>query len=239
MDKLIIITENEIASNNMILNNIPRCLDCNLISSLNLYYKEGKPIIHYYCENNHFGDISLEEYLQKYNNHSLLKQNCEECNKKQNEIKGEFFYCCKCNKFLCHSCIINHPNNGKHNAINFKRYDSFCKTHSNSFSFYCIKCKKNICIYCKSQHRIHDIIDLSDFNYPEESKNKIEEQIKSIEQKIIDLDKIKEEIIYEIDEIKKLSELEMKFYKILISTYQYEESLNNINYNVIQNLKNL
>ena len=27
------------------LDNIPRCPECNLISSLKLYYKEGKPII--------------------------------------------------------------------------------------------------------------------------------------------------------------------------------------------------
>ena len=30
----------------------------------------------------------------------------------------------------------------------------------------------------------------------------------------------------------------MKFYKILINTYKYEESQKNINYNIIQNLKN-
>jgi len=63
------------------LDNIPRCLECNLISSLKLSYKENKPIITYSCENNHNGDIPLEEYLQKYNNHSLLKQKCEDCNK--------------------------------------------------------------------------------------------------------------------------------------------------------------
>ena len=57
------------------LDNIPRCLECNLISSLKLYYKEGKPIINYFCENNHKGDVSLDEYIQKYNTHSLLKQN--------------------------------------------------------------------------------------------------------------------------------------------------------------------
>ena len=238
MNKLVIRTENEVALNNMILDIIPRCPDCNLISSLNLYYKEGKPIIHYNCENNHNGDISLEEYLQKYNNHSLLKQKCEVCYKTQNEIKDNYFYYCKCNKFLCHSCILTHPNNEKHNEINIKRYDSFCKIHSNFFSFYCIECKRNICIYCKPQHKSHDTIDLSDFKYFKESKNKIEEQIKSIEKKIVDLDKIKEEINSEIDKIKKSSELEMKFYKILIYTYQYEESLSNINYNIIQNLIN-
>ena len=126
------------------IDNIPRCPECNLISSLKLKYKEGKPIINYMCENNHKGDINLEEYLQKYNSHSLLKQKCEECNKNQNEVKGEFFYCCKCNKFLCHSCLLNHPNIEGHNTINYNRYDSFCKNHSNSFDFYCDNCKKNI-----------------------------------------------------------------------------------------------
>ena len=121
MDKLIITTENEMKSHNFSLDNISRCPDCNLISSLKLYYKGGKPIINYYCENNHIGDISLEEYLQKYNNHSLSKQKCEECNKNQKEIIDEYFNYCICNKFLCHSCILNHLNNGKHNSFNCKR----------------------------------------------------------------------------------------------------------------------
>ena len=30
----------------------------------------------------------------------------------------------------------------------------------------------------------------------------------------------------------------MKFFKILVNTFKYEESQNNINYNIIQNLKN-
>ena len=48
------ITKNEqTQNNNMNYDNITRCPDCNLISSLNLYYKDGKPSINYYCENNH------------------------------------------------------------------------------------------------------------------------------------------------------------------------------------------
>ena len=100
------------------LDHIPRCLECNLISAIKLYYKEGKPIINYLCENNHKGEISLEEYMQEYNSHSLINQKCEECNKNQNEAKGEYLYCCKCNKFLCYSCSINHPNIENHNCIN-------------------------------------------------------------------------------------------------------------------------
>ena len=85
MDKSII--KEDILSNIFTLDNIPRCPNCNLISSLNLYYKESKQIINYYCENNHYGDISLEEYLQKYNNHSLLKEKCDECNKIKMKLK--------------------------------------------------------------------------------------------------------------------------------------------------------
>ena len=113
-------TINEQNPLNNSLDNIPRCPECNLIASLKLNYYEGKPIINYFCENNHKGDISLEEYMKKYNNYSLLKQKCEECNKNQNEVKGDFFYCSKCNKFLCYPCVLNHPNDEKHNINNFK-----------------------------------------------------------------------------------------------------------------------
>ena len=165
--------------NNMTFDNITRYPDCNLISSLKLAYKEGKPIINYYCENNHSGDMLLEEYVKKYNSHSLLKEKCQDCNKDQNEVKGEYIYCYSFNKFLCNPCSLNHSKDGKHNCINFKRYDSVCKIHCNFFSSYCIKCNKNICIDCKLNHESHEFVDLS----LEKSKNKIEEIIKNIEKK--------------------------------------------------------
>ena len=93
-----IIKEEDISFN---IDNITRCPKCNLISSLKLFYQGCKPIINYFCENNHKGDISLDEYLQKYNNHSLIREKCEECNKNKKEVKGDYFYCSQCNKFLC------------------------------------------------------------------------------------------------------------------------------------------
>ena len=220
------------------IDNIPRCPECKLIASYKLHYKEGKPIINYFCENNHNGDMPLDDYMQKYNNHSLLKQKCEECNKNQNEVKGDFSFCCKCNKFLCNPCIANHSNIENHNSINYNRYDSYCKIHSNFYGFYCKKCNKNLCIYCYPLHESHELINLSKFNYNDDSKKKLEDNIRNIEKKIIDIDIIKEEILLEIDKLKKSYELEIKFFKLLIHTYKYEESQNNMNYNVIQNLKN-
>ena len=39
--------------------------------------------------------------------------------------------------------------------------------------------------------------------------------------------------------MKKTSEAEIQFFKILISASKYEESQNNMNFNSIQNIKNL
>jgi len=224
--------------NNMDFDNITRCPDCNLISSLKFDYKEGKPFINYCCENNHNGDILLDDYVKKYNNHSLLKEKCQDCNKNQNEVQGEFYYCQICKKFICYKCLLNHPSYGKHNVINIRRYDSTCKNHYNLFSFYCSDCKNNICIYCKPKHKSHKLIDLSEFNYSDESKSKLEDKIKNIEKKIQDLDIIKQDIINELEKLKISSETEIKFFKILTHTFKCEESQNNLNYNAIQNLKN-
>ena len=52
-------TEVSLINIDLSLNNITRCPDCNLISSLKLNYKEGKPIINYYCENYHNGNMNI------------------------------------------------------------------------------------------------------------------------------------------------------------------------------------
>jgi len=216
-----------------------RCPHCDLIPSLKIIYKNGKLMINYECENEHKGNILLEEYLEIFNKNSLSKKNCDECKKIQNEVKDYYFYCPKCNKFICNLCLNKNINGEKkHNLIDFQRYDALCKTHSNYFSYYCLMCKKNICIYCKQKHEFHDLIDFSKFIYSDKEKNKLEEEIKDVESKIANLDILKQEIINRIDNLKKSSVLEMKFYKILMRTYNYEEGLNNLNFNVIQNLKN-
>ena len=217
--------------------NITRCIECNLICSLKLNYKEGKPFINYECENDHKGNISLKEYINNFNKYSISKEKCNDCGKTQKEIKGDFFYCSKCQKFLCSLCQINHPYGGKHNIINYKRYDSICKLHSNTYCFYCIDCKKNICGYCQLSHKNHELINLPEFNYSEEKINKLIEEIKILENKIKNLDIIKEKVIEEINKLKESNELEMKFIKILFNCYKYEENQNNLNYNVVQNLK--
>ena len=62
-------------------NNISRCPECNLVCSLHLFYKEKLSNISYECENKHNGNILLENYLKKYNNFSILKENVKNVKK--------------------------------------------------------------------------------------------------------------------------------------------------------------
>ena len=62
-------------------NNISRCPEYNLVCSLQLFYKEKLSNISYECENKHNGNILLENYLKKYNNFSILKENVKNVKK--------------------------------------------------------------------------------------------------------------------------------------------------------------
>ena len=222
--------------NKLTLDDITRCPNCNLICSLKLNYQEGEPMIKYECENEHLGNISLKNYLMKYNQFALSKEKCKECNKTQMEVKGNMFYCSKCDKFLCYLCQIKHSVRN-HNMIFIQKYDSICKEHSNSYCFYCIQCKKNLCIYCQDQHKTHKMITLSNSFYSEEDKIKLKDKMKDIENQINNLDIMKQNIIDLINKLKKVCELEIKFFEILFYSYEQEEKQNNLNYNIIENLK--
>ncbi len=239
MPKLKISTNEEIIVNKFTPNDIPRCVECNLICSINLNYKGNyEPYIFYECENGHSGNISLEDYFKKCYNFSISKEKCSNCGKEQKEDKEDFFFCCTCKIFICNSCQIKHSED-KHLFTNIRRYDSLCTKHSNLYSAYCTKCKKNLCVYCLKSHRTHELINLSELFYSKKKKYILIEEMNNIENIIKDLDKIKEKIVSEINKIKESTKLEMKLINILIKSYDYEETQKNQNYNVILNMKKI
>ena len=116
------------------LKDIPRCINCSLICSLKLdYIGNFEPRIIYECENGHSGNISLEDYMNKYN---IFNEICSNCRKRQEEEEEELFYCSVCKVFICLSCIKYHKGD-KHSTTNIRRYDSLCTKHKNLFSYYC------------------------------------------------------------------------------------------------------
>ena len=214
---------------------ISRCPNCHLICSLKLFYQNNLHFINFKCENNHNGNISLKDYINESNKYSLQKEKCGECGK---EIKENVFFCPKCSKFICYTCSINCLKKNNHNILNFKQYDNLCKIHSNIYCYYCIQCEQNLCINCKSKHELHNLLDLSKFNYSKESKMKLERGINNLENTIKNLDKMKQNFISRINELKESIELEIILIKIFLDTSEYGEKQHKLNYHIIQNLKN-
>ena len=239
MEKVKSLNEQILLTNYFSKNEILRCPNCNLICSLNLKFQKNEPTINYECENGHNGRILLKDFKIEFNNFSFLKQKCEECGKRQEEINEDFVYCLNCVKFLCNNCKMNHTDSDNHSLINYQKCDSLCKIHSNNFSWYCSNCKKNLCIYCKLEHKTHSLIDLSEFNFSKESFKELEFEIKDLQQKVNNLDIFKEKIISLINHNKKSIELEIQFLTNLFKTYQYEEKQKNLNYHIINNLKKI
>ena len=236
LKKDISVNDEEYSLKDFNLSDIPRCIKCNLICSLKLdYIGNFEPMIIYECENGHFGNISLEEYMKRYNKFSIMKEVCNNCEKYPKE--EELFYCSICKKFICFSCIIKHKGE-PHSITDIKRYDSLCTKHLNYFSFYCERCMKNLCVHCLKNHKTHELINLSEIYFSKYLKLRLIGEITNIENKIKELDIIEENIKCEIKKLKESTKMEIQLLKILIKSYEYEENKRNLNYNIIQNLKN-
>ena len=197
------------------IDDIPRCLECNLIPSLRLKYNDKKdvPSVIYKCERGHDKTMLLEKYMKEFNKYSLTNEKCEKCGKSQKEIKEDLFYDNSNDKFICYQCQQNKI------KINYKKFDFICKLHLNPYSFYCNKCEKNICSICKLEHKYHDLIDLSEFTYL--GKDEIKLKIDNIKSTIKNLEKVRQEIVKLLDKLKKSTEIEMYFINNLLSFYEY------------------
>ncbi len=226
------------------IEDIRRCFYCNKIPLIELIEKSYEFFIKYNCEIGHQGEVNLEEYL-KNDKYSLKKLKCDECNKKQ---KNDFYlynYCITCKKVLCHNCLKFHLEK-EHQTNNFSRYDSICLKHNHNHNYnnYCNNCKKNICMLCLNEHKGHQIDSLSKYLDSENINNfdnKKNEVINVIE-------KIKKEIMEEYSNVIKYLDAYLNYINKnmifslinnLIDTYNFEKKLNNYNYEIIENLKNI
>lgn len=212
-------------------NDISRCESCNLIPLFDLNYNNGIPIIYYECQNNHKKKLNLSEYIKVSKNNSIFNEKCEQC---QN---NNSFFCSKCYKFLCKNCINKHYDINKHMIFPNVKFDSICILHSNSFSSYCLNCKKNLCCFCMKEHNTHNIINFSDIILNDDKIKELAGKINEIKNSINKIEEIKNDIIKELDKLKENNINEINFIFNLFKTFEYEIKNNNINYNIIQNMK--
>ena len=81
---------NNTNSSNFKIENIKRCLECNKIPLIEISENKNGYFINYCCENNHKGEISLNDFFYKQKN-ILNKIPCSDCQKIKEMIFLDFF----------------------------------------------------------------------------------------------------------------------------------------------------
>ena len=243
------ISESNIFENKKISEkDILRCPKCYLIPFISIDHSSKQPILQFKCLNNHEINKPLKELYsesKKYQINSIKCKNCEE------ENISKLFYCIKCYGFYCEK-EIHSLKEGHDILIPVSKIDSSCfeKNHqNNNIIAYCKTHNKNICHFCKNEeHKNHETEELE---YLEENEIEIiKNNIKNIEDNynlfsnkvnsfISNLKQLIEEITIEFNLFKENNELEIKLSKDLINIYELKKKEFNLNYQIIQNVKNI
>ena len=220
-----------------------RCPKCFLIPSIKIYEEDNKLKLNFICPNNHeFNEL----FESLYNKSKIDIENiqCKICNNKK--LKNKFYLCNECNNFYCKKCKKEHNKEKNHLCININKCDSVCKIHNKDLLGYCEEHKKNYCNYCTDNQ--HDFKRYK-FIYDEEMNNylniikKYEDKIKNNNQKLNLFAKKIEDLLETIKNLIKNSQInesiEINFQKEIINTYKYMKEQKNLNYQIIENVRNI
>ena len=208
-------------------NFILRCYECYSLCFFDFYIINQICFIKYICPNNHIGNIELEQYIKNSNNFNINESKCLICEKSQKNSSIDYNYCPTCNKFICYKCLKKHNEHQNKCQIISSKFDGFCLKHLKCYLFYCKICRLNLCVDCKNNHESHDLIKIAS-NYIINSEESIKVILNNLENKKSN-SLIDEKVIKIIDS-------SINFMKILLSTYKYEQSKNNLNFFPINNI---
>ena len=173
-------------------------------------------------------------------NFSLEKVGCLECKKEKEKNKElNYFYCFQCQQTICGLCVHKHKNfQQKHILHSLENFDGTCLIHNNSYDFFCLNCNMNICSICKEkEHKYHKLQLISSYIFGEDIKQEIDLAIKEILKIKSKMNSIQKSINEAFEKIKNNSLNVIQFMKHLLYAYNYEVTYNNLNFNVINNLK--
>ena len=232
-----------------------RCSKCSLIPFIeidnssyddltldSLYDLKKEPKVILKCENNHENKILISKLNEECHKINLNGVICDIC-KKENE---RIYYCIKCFNFYCNEHKNTHLINEGHYLISKNKLDFYCAQHNRNYSSFCHNDNKNICDFCEhNNHNIEKYEKIGD-NYLNDFKNKIrnsEDNLKRITEEIneviIEIKKFEEHIIKHFKRYKEINEIEIKFLKDLLNIYESNREEGKINYQIIQNIKNI
>ena len=218
---------NEQGNNNMVRSPHIICPICKETARFEL---NNYRIKIYNCKNGHIIDNILLKEFEKTQliDESLIK--CDNCkqNNKSNTYNKEMFICNKCNMNLCPLCKTNHDKT--HKIINYEQKYYICNKHDKEYYSYCEECKQDLCVLCKEAHKNHKIITYDEI-IPKKTIN--EEEIKLYFN--CSFIPIKARLGMIIDRINNvLGNLDIYFKSIEKMLLNF--NINNINYNILQNI---
>ena len=226
-----------------------RCPICYLIPLiLNIDFSPKEPIITIQCQNNHLITKKLKILYNDSKNYQINSIKCNNCNEMN---LSNLLYCIKCYKFICKKEKNTHSHNGEHKLIPINKIDYGCWNEEHNFcnvTTFCYTHNKNICIFCKEEHKNDKIEDFKIIKKREfqELKDKITKMRRFINKltervnKFVDeLEKFKNDIIKSFQLFKENFELQFFLIQDLFNCYEFKKENNHLNYQIINNLKNI
>ena len=226
--------------------NVIRCPICYLIPFISIENSNEQIILNLKC----LKDKEIKKPInklyhesKKYQINSIKCKNCEE--------KDKLLYCTKCYGFYCEK-ELHSLNEGHNILIPIDKIDSQCREQShNNYNFcsFCLTDNKNICSRCEQDgHEGHEIekfkfIKKQEIENYENLIKKWNENLSNISTIMTSSLEIFQKSFKQIKDkfslLKENYELQIKLFQDIIKTYKLNEKQNTLNYQIIQNIKNI
>ena len=231
-----------------------RCCQCPLIPFITFELisnnNNNEILVIEKCENGHINKLSLKDFIESNKKINLNEVKCCKCNNIQKNQKIPFSYCKICNLFFCNDCRSIHS--WQHNLIISNELDSLCYNHVEKFIYYCDKCNRNLCTKCYREHKKsfqeHNIVLLGKMCLNEKEITELQNKLIKEESNILNENKHFESKIEELNYLmvvlknnfqnyKDLMENKIKVFKKLLNIYNNGRRQQNLNYEIIQNVR--
>ena len=225
-----------------------RCDKCYKIPSIEIIptNKEITVCIKCDCGQKNFDLNDYEKYLFQL---SLSNIPCSSLihHDNDNNIIYASEYCNLCKKYLCKNCIVSHKEfQSNHKTMKINDIDNLCPKDSEKLIGLCKSCKTCYCNICKIEHYEHNIKSFERLKIDEDNYFNLFSYLGKIKEIMDYNEKIKNDIIKVFKEKMKLIEnafkeneaKNKKLYNLIKQLLlDYSSFKNNINFNVIKNIK--